>query len=629
MKKALKWFGIILGSLIGLIILAAVLLPFFLPLDKIKDMATEKISETINREVKIKTISFNLFEGIKLGGISISNREGFAKKDFVSADSIVLRYALWPIFQRQIIVKEISLVKPEILVEKSAAGVMNFSDLTKKKKKKGKIKENQGESGKESFSLFVDSFSIKNARITYADYGTNQTSEIKNADLKISGITLSGLKPIGLKASATAVYKEKEIPLSLAGKVNLKLAEEKLNIPALVLKIAGEQATIATTVSRWKAGPDVDFTISSKKLSADPLLAIFASEKPKVKKKKAEPGVLTAKIDKLTKSIKPQYRIKAKIDIDNLTLLDFLVDKVDVELSLENKQASLNLKEIAFYEGKLSGLANVNLAQSGLAYQIKDLRLEEFNATPFTNSVVDSFLAEKMENSADLKDKVYGKLSMALSLQGSGVESQDIMRNAIAEGSFNLTNGEIKRMKILAKVGETIKSNSLKEDMKFQDLAANFTMKNRVITTKDLKVGNSDLAVIFNGGADLGGLAWVAGNRLQLKLSPDASKGLSKEFDLMRDDQGWFELTFELTGSLKMPIPKPILDKPIEKVIGKIKAKIEAKTIEIEQAAQAEITKAEEEAKQKLEEEKQRLAEEAKQKVAEEAKKQLKNLIKF
>ena len=106
----------------------------------------------------------------------------------------------------------------------------------------------------------------------------------------------------------------------------------------------------------------------------------------------------------------------------------------------------------------------------------------------------------------------------------------------------------------------------------------------------------------------------MPGNRLSLRLSPDATKGLAKEFSLFRDKDGWFELTVEMTGSLTKPVPKPILDKPIEQALGKIKLKIEAKEVEIKQQVQTEIDKK---------------AEAAKKTIEDEAKKKLKELIRF
>ncbi|MEE8638003.1 MAG: AsmA family protein, partial [Candidatus Margulisiibacteriota bacterium] len=175
MKKVVKWIAIIAGILVLVLIIGVIALPFVIPLERIKDFAVAKISETINREVKVEKVSFDIFSGIKLEKLSISNRRGFAKKPFVSADAIALRYAFWPLFKRQIIVKEIRLVKPEILIEKSARGVFNFSDLIRRKAPPKKAK---AEAKEFPFSMIVDTFSIRNGRITYVDYGTKSSSEI-------------------------------------------------------------------------------------------------------------------------------------------------------------------------------------------------------------------------------------------------------------------------------------------------------------------------------------------------------------------------------------------------------------------------------------------------------------------
>ena len=103
MKKLFKWLGITTGIIIVLLVIGVVALPFVLPLEKIKDFAVARISEAIHREVKIEKVSFNLFEGIKLEKLSVSNRAGFSDQPFVSADAISLRYAFWPLFWRQII----------------------------------------------------------------------------------------------------------------------------------------------------------------------------------------------------------------------------------------------------------------------------------------------------------------------------------------------------------------------------------------------------------------------------------------------------------------------------------------------------------------------------------------------
>jgi uncharacterized protein involved in outer membrane biogenesis len=619
MKKAIKWISIITGTLILLLIVGAIALPFIIPLEKIKDFALKQISQTIDREIKIEKVSFDIFSGIKLEKFSISNRQGFAKKPFVSADAIALRYAFWPLFKRQILIQEVSLIKPEILIEKSASGEFNFSDLTKKKPAQEKEKKDLG------FTMVIDTFSIQNGRLTYKDYGTNTSSELKNANLTLSGITLALLNPIDLKMSATANLKNKDIPLSLAGKIGLDLKNEIIKLPSLYLNVAGETANISATVSRFKAGPAIDFSVSSKKISVDPLIAVFTAG-ASAPKEKLPRGELTRRVNKISASVPRTLRLNGTINIGNLTLLNFTVDKANLSLALANRNISSNIKEIKIYDGTLSGNASVNLNTPGLSYS-GDVKLTSLNAAPFSNAVVETFLT-KLSDYKDLMDKVYGTLDLNLSLSGRGVEIPDILANTVANGNLLLKNGELKRLKTVDAIADKIRTPALKQDLKISKLSSAFSMKNQIVDIKDLTVLDNDVNILFKGGIDLGRLKYVSGNRLTLKGSPASTKDISKEYDLFRDNKGWLEMDFELKGDLKKPIPIPILEKPVEKVIEKAKEEIEKKKKELEEKAQEELKKKEEELKKKEEEAKQKLEEE-KKRLEEEAKKKVKELIKF
>ena len=248
----------------------------------------------------------------------------------------------------------------------------------------------------------------------------------------------------------------------------------------------------------------------------------------------------------------------------------------------------------------LSGGLAADLNVPGLAYEFKGLRLTGFNANPFSNAVVETFLT-KMANYNDLVNKVYGTLDVVASLKGRGVEPADIMPNLALDGSLTLKNGELKRLKTLAEVGKMLNSNSLQQDMKFGALYTAFSFKDQVVTAKALKIEESDFKLYFNGGADLKALKWVAGNRLSLKLAPQITKDLPNEYSIFKDDQGWLALTFELTGDLKKPIPKPILNKPLDVATEKIKAKIEAKKVELVESAKTEAATKAAEAKKELE----------------------------
>ncbi|NQT29919.1 MAG: AsmA family protein [Candidatus Saganbacteria bacterium] len=596
MKKNLKWLAIIVAAIVALLIIGAVALPFFLPLEKIKDFTTSKISDALGCEVAIEKVSFNLFSGIKLEDISVGNAPGFSKTPFVRAKSLDLRYAFWPIFRRQLIVKEIRLVSPQIYIEKNAQGQFNFTSYKAKDKYPDKIypdeedaaKEDSSSDKKAPFSLIIDAFSVRDGTITYFDQATNTKSKLKNTNLTISGITLALLKPVNLHFKTLAIYQDKQVPISLAGKIEVDPTKNELKIPSLELNIAGEKAKIELTISNWKTGPDINFSISSKKLSIDPLLAIFAAGAPS-DKKAAKPGAITKAVNKTTSSLPSTLALKGKIDLENITFQKFKIDKLDLDIRLFKKWLELEINEVGLYDGKLSGTALIKLVP-GLSYQIKDLTLTGFNATPFVNALVETFLVDKPVYK-DLIDKVYGRLDLSLNLSGSGVEPGPAFANAVAKGSFTLTGGEIKRIKTLAEIGTLINSNTLQENVKFKDLGASFSLRNKVLEIKDLKLEDTDFSAQFSGGADLGNGQWMAGNRLLVRLSPSLTQGLPSQLSVFRDDSGWLNLTFELTGAFKNTRLTPILATPIEKTVGKLKIKIEAQKLEIEKKVKEELEK--------------------------------------
>ena len=604
MAKLLKWFFIIIGLALAVLIIGSVLLTLFLPLDKIKDYAVARLSASLRREVRIEKVSFNIFSGIKLEKLYVGNRRGFANQPFVSADAIELRYAFWPLFSRQLLINEVRLVKPEVLVEKSSAGDFNFSDLLKT----SPLPNNpttppaKGTAAKLPFDLLVSSFALTDGKITYLDHSAKSSSEIRNLNLRFSGFELFMLKPVTYSISADLIYQGQTMPVSVAGKLIMDLEKASVSLPDTTLAIAGEKAAITATIVNRRS-PEVNFSVASRSLSLDPLLAIFTSSAG-AKKQPAKPGELTSMVNKAAASLPGNLSVKGDLDLENLTFQKFKADKINGNLSLFGKVVNAKIKQVKLYDGEMSGTLSADLNVPGLAYSVSDLRLSHFNAAPFSNAVVGTFLAS-LPDYKDLLDKVYGTLDLSASLKGRGVEPKDVMANLALDGSLTLKNGELKRLKTLAEVGKTLKSNSLQGDIKFGALYTAFSFKNQVATAKALKIEENDFKLYFNGGADLKTLKWVPGNRLTLKLAPALTTGLPKEFTVFRDSSGWLELTFEMTGDLKKPLPKPILAKPLEVAVGKLKVKIEAQKVSIE----AEAKKA---AQEQLDAEKARLKEEAK-----------------
>lgn len=586
MKYILKWSGIVAASLVVLIVIAAVALALFFPLDKIKELAAAELSKALHREVMVEKASFNIFTGLKLEKITITEGNKKLNRSFISADALELHYDLWPLLQRKVVIRKIGLDKPQVFIERSPSGDFNFSDLLAPQKPAEVKKE---PAGGMPFELFVNSFYIKNGKLSYSDRATGALSSLTNLNVSVSGFELTMTKPIEFKVSSDLLYQGKLIPAALSGKVTMALAKEQIEVSPLALSIAGETANASVLVSALSKGPNVSLSLSSGKISVDPLLSIFAG----TEKKSSKPVDMTAMVNQLTASIPGTLGLKASVDISNLTFQNFTIDKINLSAGLARKNADLNIKEIRFYGGTLSGAAKADLNVPGLAYSAKDLKLSGFDAHPFSNSVVDTFLT-KLDGYKDLRDKVYGTLDINLSLSGRGVEPAAILRNLAGDAKLALKGAQIKRLKILASVGDLIKSNALKGDINIGELKADAGIRNSVVDVRKMDFAHNDISVDFKGGVDLNRLIWVAGNRLTLKLPPRLTSGLGKEYQLLRDSAGWLELTFELTGSLKLPIPKPILEKPVEnlkkKVEEKAKAVIETEKVKVESTVTSKVS---------------------------------------
>ncbi len=595
LKKALKWFGIVLGVLIILIIIAAIALPYFLPLDKIKDMAAQKASETIHRNVKIGKVSFNIFTGIELKDLSVSNRLGFAAKPFISAGSIELKYDLWKLLSGTVAIDKVVLVNPEILVEMRANGTSNYGDLVGAKKPAA---PKTAAKKKEAVSIMVSKFSIVNGKLTLDQAG--KVSQLKELNVNISGISLVTKKPIHLNVSVMGLYEGKPVPISLSGDIMLDMNKSLAKASNFDITAAGEKISFNVDVSEFDKAPKIKLNASSKKLDTDKFLAIVSGTGTK---KPAPYGQLTANINRTMKSIPANIKLDANVDLNNILYKEMKLDSLALKGTMSNKVMNIVLQELKAYGGTVKGDAAVDLKVSGVGYSINAVA-KGFDATPASNDMIGSFLT-KLPDYNELKDKLHGTLGFNITLAGRGIETPDIIANAKGKGSFLLANGRVSKLNSLSAIGEKIGLKTLQEDIEFKEFKSNFSIADKVVTLSKLDLNNGDkgdIKLAFNGSANIGSLAFIKGNDLSLKLNPAKNK-VSSEYDAFKDESGWYSLDFEMTGSLKKPIPIPKLGKPVEKMI-------ENKKKEAVTAAQKEIDSQKQKAEQKAKEDLEKKAKE-------------------
>jgi len=120
-KKFLKYSGLLLVC--GLILL--LLIPFFVPLDKYKVIASQKVKEEIGRQLEINgPISLSLLPNpkINLKDIKLSSIPGAHYPSLFEAKEVTASVSLFSLLTGNIVISEIEVNNPVINLEYMANG---------------------------------------------------------------------------------------------------------------------------------------------------------------------------------------------------------------------------------------------------------------------------------------------------------------------------------------------------------------------------------------------------------------------------------------------------------------------------------------------------------------------------
>ena len=125
MSKSLKCILFAIVGIIGLVILIAVALFFFVDTSVYKPRVERAASEALGMEVRVGgRLGIGFFPGlrIRLDDVHIRNRG----MDIASAKEASLEIALLPLLHKEVRIRRIGLQRPRISIKRDRDGVFNF-----------------------------------------------------------------------------------------------------------------------------------------------------------------------------------------------------------------------------------------------------------------------------------------------------------------------------------------------------------------------------------------------------------------------------------------------------------------------------------------------------------------------
>ena len=201
--KLPRWLWI-LGSVVVVLLLLALIIPYFLDVDRYKATIAAQVEEATGRKVTLGKLRARLVPtvGFTIEDFALGNPQGFAEGNLLTAESIKGSLALGQLLRREFQLTSVEIVHPHLYLYEDDRGKVNYELETPKKP--GQKKAEAG------FAVTINSIQVSDAELTMA---------------RVTG------------------SRRKVVPVLNARKMNLKLEDVALD---------------AKRLKEWKADADLD-----------------------------------------------------------------------------------------------------------------------------------------------------------------------------------------------------------------------------------------------------------------------------------------------------------------------------------------------------------------------------------
>lgn len=222
MSRFLKWTIIAGGSLAAALVLAVVLLPSMIEVERYRPLIERELSRAAGRPVRLSgELSLSIFPwiGVETGPVSVDNPEGFGEPRLISVEAAEIRVAALPLLRRAVEVKRFVLRSPEIALERTAEGRANWENLgpaetAPESESPGAPEADAPEpggaesppapddfgGGKAISDLAVDELAITGGKLVWIDAAAGERREVTGLDLRVENLSFD--QAISLAVSA-------------------------------------------------------------------------------------------------------------------------------------------------------------------------------------------------------------------------------------------------------------------------------------------------------------------------------------------------------------------------------------------------------------------------------------------
>ena len=563
-QKLLKLIGGLLTLCVVILVGLSLFVRFYLTEERLKTLIIPPAESALGRTVTLGGIDVGLFSGITVQDLTV--KEADNTSDFLSVGRFVLRYKLFPLLQKKLVISEVAIDQPTCRIIRDKDGHFNFDSLAVLNQKTPKPEKKPAASPATQtalpLALTVDRITINKAQVTIHDAKKElpEVNATASADIGVAiGANLSDLKARGSFDFATDIAYGSLKP-RVTGKGNFDNQKAACN---LTLDIDQQLINITAAVKNIAAKPlpPMQLDIASDRLNIDKLLALTeklpkTTEKPKTTQKEAPKDTIAAGLPPgldLAGSVKVREATYQKLATHDFSLLYTVREGIATISDLSFKVAGGNLN------GKVrADLTTANPAYNG-TFTISTLQIQEL-------------LAAFASPQANI---IAGGISSDLKFFGNGFSAEQLKKNLNLDATYSMQNPKISETPLSKTLATVLQLEQLR-NLALNTVAGNLQIKKGKLYLRsqmngaNIKMQTDGNIDINNGNLDL---------PLQLEFSGAMAEQLRQKASFLKylsTKEDSTALSLKITGSTSSP--KATLDKAaVEK---QIKQQIEKKAME-------------------------------------------------
>ncbi|WP_350996830.1 AsmA family protein [Shewanella sp. TB7-MNA-CIBAN-0143] len=570
--KLIKW---LLAIVLTLVIGVTVYLTMFFDLNNFKPQIVDAVKNQTGRDLQIsQDLSWSVFPslGIKLGGISLSNPNGFTPASMLDVNEAVANVALMPLFSQQIEVDLLKLDGLTLNLVTQKDGKTSFDGLTAETSAEKPQSTSSNSEAMSLQTLDIGGIELTNTNINIIDMASNTTQTFSLKSFTLGQFSLGQFADFAYEFSATLP----DMQLASSGQGNVKVDQALQNVTIndfdMVHKAQGDSlpgkaitAELSTQMTMALDAKTIELQLT--KMSAMDLAATgdikinYGNSIPKIAMnldvgdidvdallpkqegdaKETEATSETASTQEPDLSALKSIDLTLNLTAKSIKVSNMLTQNWQMKMAINKGVLTLSSLTADLYEGKLVLSAKLDGRKAVPTY-VFDKKLTGVQIRPL------------LIDAAEV-DLLSGTASFEVKGSGASLIADNLKNNLNAEGQFEVADGSLYGVNIpqmIRSAQQKLKgdlSADKKEELKtdFTSLTGSFTMKDAVVTNPDLAMASP--LIRLNGK----GTANIATEALDYTLTTSVVGSLSGQGEAADESLKGIDIPLTIKGTFQEP----------------------------------------------------------------------------